>query len=95
MSSYTYEIQVKQEHIDNSQRGCNHCPIALAISEFFNTPVAVGRVSVNFKAFTLHHVRLSKAAQEFIYNFDKLGKEAVQPFTFKITLTAKHIDALT
>lgn len=93
-SLYSYRIEITQQHIDNSSKGCGNCPIALALTEFFNIKTHVGKVSFGFPNLSLSHLPLPNNAKSFVNLYDKLGKQAVQPFTLEITLTAQHIWAI-
>ena len=82
-------IEVTQKHINKGVKGkCNRCPVALAISDTFGTP-EVGIFYKNgwidseddYKDFNL-----SRSVSRFIGRFDKLGKKAVKPFRFWLTI---------
>lgn len=84
-----YSIDVTEEDIHQGEvSSLSACPIALAVQRTFN--VDSRRVRVGFTSIELSRpprldfVSLPHEAQEFVQNFDLIGRHSVKPLSFEI-----------
>lgn len=78
-------INVTQEDIENGQRGCSRCPIALAASRAYGRQVYVGQYNI-YDDYNGQRVlaRLPSVAVLFVGQFDTSMFDVLKPFSFEI-----------
>jgi hypothetical protein len=78
-------IRVSQRDIDTGHvASCQDCPIAIATKRRVKGLVLVhgSNMTINSE----HEIELPIQAVAFVLNFDKQGKNSVQPFFFEIDI---------
>lgn len=81
----TVEIRVTQTDIDiGSRSDCKYCPISLAAERALRCRVVVGGFGFQALSDSENFVwfRFPPEASNFVYDFDRMGKDSVKPFTF-------------